>query len=164
MRKAVYAGSFDPLTNGHLWMIDKGAKTFDRLVVAIGTNPDKKYTFLLDERMKMLRDVAAQYDNVDVDEFNKKFLVRYARSAGAEFVLRGIRSNSDYEFEQTMRYGNSDMDPDILSVFLMPPRELIEVSSSFVKGLVGYDGWEDEVRRYVPQAVYKKLLERFSRA
>jgi len=163
MRKAVYAGSFDPITNGHLWMIKGGTRLFDRLVVAIGVNPDKKYTFSLDERIEMLKHTTRDISNVKVDSSENKYLVNYAESIGAEYILRGIRSAKDYEYERDMRNVNGDLIPGITTVFLIPPREFSEISSSFVKGLIGPEGWEEIIKRYVPESVYKILLEKYGR-
>jgi len=156
----VYAGSFDPPTQGHMYMIAKGAQLFDKLIVAVGTNPDKRYTFSTEERMEMLRECTRQYENVDVGHFENLFLVDYAKSLGANYILRGIRSQQDYEFERAMRNINEDLNPGITTVFLMPPREICEVSSSFVKGLMGPKGWQECVRPYVPAPVYERLLRR----
>src|SRR4051794_23163233 len=101
-RLGVYAGSFDPLTVGHLWMITQGVLLFDRLVVAIGTNIEKRYTFSLDERLGMLRDSMKSFRNVSVVSFANRYLIDFAQSLGATHVLRGIRSESDYEYERTM--------------------------------------------------------------
>ncbi|MCI0748415.1 MAG: pantetheine-phosphate adenylyltransferase [Verrucomicrobia subdivision 3 bacterium] len=159
-KSGVYAGSFDPLTIGHLWMIKQGARLFHRLVVAIGVNPEKKYAFSLEDRLEMLRDSVKDFRNVSVDSFSNRYLIHYAQSVGASHILRGIRSESDYEFERTMRNINGDLDSDICTVFLMPPRGIAEVSSSMVRGLVGPVGWKKIVRKYVSLAVYQKLLER----
>ena len=156
---AVYAGTFDVLTVGHLWMIEQGARLFENLVVAIGVNPEKRCMFSLDERYQMLTDSTAQFRNVSRDIFKNQFLISYAKSVGAKFILRGIRTETDYEYERTMRNINADIDPDILTVPLMPPREIAEVSSSMVRGLVGPDGWETIVKKYVPEPVFEKLRE-----
>lgn len=158
MRKAVYAGSFDPLTNGHLWMIEEGARLFDEFIVAIGINPDKKYTFSLDDRVDMLKRSTRTFPNVKVDSFENEFLVNYANSVDARYMLRGIRTEGDYEYERGIRYINGDLNPKIVTSFLIPPRELVEVSSSFVKGLVGPNGWEEIVEGYVPRNVYNQFL------
>ena len=158
MKTAVYAGSFDPLTKGHLWMIEEGAKLFDGLVVAIGVNPDKKYSFSLDERLEMLRKSTRAFSNVKVASFENEYLVNYADSIGAQYMLRGIRSEADFYYERRMRNINADFKPNIATPFLMPPRELAEVSSSFVKGLVGPNGWENFIEEYVPRNVYNKVL------
>ncbi|SPE55377.1 Phosphopantetheine adenylyltransferase [Verrucomicrobia bacterium] len=155
----VYAGSFDPLTIGHLWMIEQGARLFDRLTVAVGVNPDKKYTFPLEDRLVMLRHSTKQFSNVSVASFSNRYLIHYAQEVGATHILRGIRTESDYEFERTMRNLNGDLDSDICTVFLMPPRGIAEVSSSMVRGLIGPVGWRRIVRKYVPPAVYERLLQ-----
>ena len=163
MKKAVYAGSFDPITNGHLWMIDRGAMLFEELVVAVGTNPAKRATFALEDRMQMLRASVKQAAHVTIDHFDNKFLVNYATSVGAQFILRGIRSEHDYAYERGMRNINSDLCPDVVTVFLMPPREIAEVSSSLVRGLIGPDGWQAMVEQYVPKPVHELLCRKYGR-
>ncbi|MEI6232822.1 MAG: pantetheine-phosphate adenylyltransferase [Planctomycetota bacterium] len=163
LRRAVYAGSFDPVTNGHMHMIREGAKLFDELVVAIGINPDKKYTFSIDQRLDFLRQSVAGIENVKLDFFENMFLVDYANSVEAEYVLRGIRNPNDYEYERGMRHINEDMNPGVVTVFLIPPREISEVSSSFVKGLVGPRGWERVVKDYLPPAIYDHFLTHFQK-
>src|SRR5215475_7145795 len=158
-RLGVYAGSFDPLTIGHLWMIEQGVQLFDRLTVAVGVNPDKKYTFQLEERLSMLREATKRLPNVSVAAFSNRYLIHYAQNIGATHILRGIRTESDYEFERTMRNINGDLDSGICTVFLIPPRGIAEVSSSMVKGLIGPVGWQKIVRKYVPDAVYRRLLK-----
>ncbi len=162
MPRAVYAGSFDPITNGHLWMIQQGAQLFDELVVAVGVNPDKHSTFTLDERLQMLRESLAGLSNIAVEHFANQFLVRYAEAIGARYVLRGIRSEADFDYERRMRQINSDFCPQITTVFLVPPRDISEISSSMVKGLIGPDGWESVVRPYVPEAVFRFLMQKFA--
>ena len=164
IRKAIYAGSFDPITNGHMWMIEHGAKLFDELVVAIGTNPDKQYTFSVQDRVQMLADSVSQLPSpgkIDIDHLNDQFLVHYADSMNAQYILRGIRNEGDYAYERGLRHVNSDLRPEIVTVFLMPPREIAEVSSSLVKGLIGPEGWEAIVRRYVPTPVYHIFLKKY---
>ena len=162
-RIAVYAGSFDPPTNGHLWMIEKGAKMFDKLIVAIGVNPNKKYTFSVDERLQMLEDSVKGCPNISIDQFDNKYLVKYAQTIGADFILRGVRNSTDFNFEQGMNNINRDINSNINTVFLMPPRELCEVSSSFIKGLIGPDGWQDVVCKYVPKPVFDKFKDKYNK-
>ena len=159
-KKAIYAGTFDPTTNGHVWMIKRGAELFDELIVAIGENTEKEHAFSLKEREGMLKETVSPFPNVRVEVFKNKFVVEHAKSLGAQYVLRGIRSTQDYEYERAMRHVNGDLVPDITTVFLMAPRELVEISSSFVKAMVGPDGWEEVVKRYVPEPVRRKFLER----
>ena len=158
-RRAVYAGSFDPPTLGHLWMIQEAQSLFDELIVAIGTNPEKRSTYTIEERRAMLDAITHPFPNVRISVFENRFLVDYAREAKANFIVRGIRSAADYEYERSMRYINSDIAPEISTVFLMPPREIAEVSSTMVKGLVGPQGWRDMIGRYLPDPVYQKILQ-----
>ena len=162
MPKAIYAGSFDPPTNGHSWMIRTAAELFREVEVAIGVNPDKRYAFSLDDRLRLLRECTKDLKNVAITSFRNQFLVNYARSVGARYILRGIRNERDYSYEREMRHVNTDLAPDIITVFLMPPREIAEVSSSFVRGLIGPDGWHEVVRRFVPDPVYQFFLKKHS--
>lgn len=162
-RVAVYAGSFDPPTLGHVYMIEEGAKLFDELVVAIGINPDKKTTFDVEARIALLEALTERWPHVRVDTF-QGYLVHYARTQGATHLLRGLRSTQDFEYENTMRQVNAQLAPEVSSVFLLAPRDLADTSSSFVKGLVGPPGWEAVVERFVPPAVHRALVERFGGA
>src|SRR5438132_10392897 len=138
-------------------MIEQGVDLFDRLVVAVGINSEKRYTFSLADRLSMLSDSLKQFRNLSVTSFSNRYLIDYAQTIGATNILRGIRSESDYEYERTMRNINGDLDSGICTVFLMPPRNIAEVSSSLAKGLVGPKGWTRVVRKYVPEAVYRRL-------
>jgi pantetheine-phosphate adenylyltransferase len=138
-------------------MVEQGVGLFDRFVVAIGVNPEKRYTFQLEDRLAMLRKSLKRFANASVTSFSNLYLIDYAQEIGATHILRGIRSESDYEYERTMRNINGDLDPGICTIFLMPPRNIAEVSSSMVKGLVGPKGWKRVVRKYVPEAVYRHL-------
>jgi len=160
-RVGVYAGSFDPPTVGHMWMIEQAAVLFDELVVALGVNPEKRSTFSVEERNDMLRQCTTGLRNVRIESFTNEFLIHYARKAGAAFILRGIRSETDYEYERVMRNINGDLNPEVTTIFLMPPRDIAEVSSSMVKSLIGPSGWQDVIRPYVPESVYQKLLKEF---
>lgn len=157
MRTAVYAGSFDPLTNGHLWMIEKGLELFDHLYVTIGNNPSKDYTYSIDERLELLRNSIPSCERLTISSFENRYLVNYAKNINAQYILRGIRSSNDYEYERVMRHINEDIESSITTIILMPPRDIAELSSSMVKSLIGPKGWQDSVRRYVPQAVFKAL-------
>jgi pantetheine-phosphate adenylyltransferase len=160
MTKAVYAGTFDILTNGHCWMIDQGAALFDNLIVAIGENPGKHPVFSLGERIEMLKAVT-HYANVTIGTFTGRYLVDYAKEMNAGFILRGVRNHQDFQYEQAMRNINADLAPGITTVVLMPPRELAEVSSSLVRGLIGPAGWEKVVLPYVPGYVLARLMDHY---
>jgi pantetheine-phosphate adenylyltransferase len=160
-RIAVYAGSFDPPTNGHLWMIQKGASLFDQLIVAIGTNPKKKSTFSIDERLEMLKSSVKNLKNVTFTHFDNQYLVDFAKELKANFILRGVRSQSDFVYEQGMCNINRDINQNITVVFLTPPRELCEISSSMVKGLIGPTNWRKNVAKYVPSPVLDHLIKKF---
>ena len=140
-------------------MIQEGVRLFEHLIVAVGINPEKKSTFSLADRLAMLRESCRPFSNVEVASFSNLYLIDYAKSVGATHILRGIRSAGDYEFERTMRNINGDLDAKICTVFLIPPRNIAEVSSSMVKGLIGPAGWRQIVRKYVPAPVYRQLLQ-----
>jgi len=130
---------------------------FDRLYVAIGSNPSKNYSFTVEERLSQLHDSIPSCERLTISEFDNRYLVDYARSVNAQYILRGIRSSNDYEYERVMRHINGDMSPNITTAFLMPPRDIAELSSSMVKSLIGPEEWKETVRRYVPQPVFKAL-------
>jgi len=108
----------------------------------------------------MLRESTKRHRNLSVTSFSNRYLISYAQSVKASHILRGIRTESDYEYERNMRNINGDLDSNICTVFLMPPRAIAEVSSSMVRGLVGPEGWQRIVRGYVPAPVFKRLLKR----
>jgi pantetheine-phosphate adenylyltransferase len=138
-------------------MIERGLQMFDRLIVAIGSNPSKNYSYGIEERLAMLRASIPPGPRLEIDHFDNRYLVDYANRKGAAYILRGIRSPNDYEYERVMRHINADMAPAITTVFLMPPRDIAELSSSMIKSLTGPAGWEDTVKRYVPPQVFEVL-------
>ena len=155
MRKAVYAGSFDPITLGHLWIIQKAVPLFDELIVAIGVNPDKKATFSLADRLEFIRQATSGIPHCTIDSYENKYLVDYAQQIGANYVVRGIRNESDFTYERAMRHINSDLRPEVLTVFLMPPREIAELSSSMVMGW-----WDRKVGRRWSSAPCRRACSR----
>jgi pantetheine-phosphate adenylyltransferase len=158
-RKCVYAGSFDPLTNGHFWMIQEGARLFDELVVAIGVNPQKKCNYPLEARLQMMMDALRGIDNVTVTFFSGQFLVDFATTQGADFILRGVRGETDFEYERGMRHINDKINPHLCTVFLMPPKHLSETSSSIVRSLIGPPGWTHIVKQFLPKTVFDTALQ-----
>lgn len=159
--RAVYAGSFDLLTVGHMWMIEQGVELFDHLVIAIGVNPAKTSMFSVDSRMDMIRQsiylAGIPKEKTSIISF-PGFLYRAAEEEKATHILRGVRNSEDFEYERVMRNLNADFCPSITTVFLTPPRELSEISSSIVKGLMGPTDWPSLVKPMVPSYVFAKLL------
>jgi pantetheine-phosphate adenylyltransferase len=156
--KAIYPGTFDPPTNGHLDLIERGAKIFDHLVVAILRNSAKDPLFTVEERVEMLKEVTAGIDNVSVATFNG-LMVEFARRQGASAVLRGIRAISDYEFEFQMALMNRRLAPEIETVFLQPAGRFSFVSSRLVKEVVSLDG---DVTGLLPPNVLERLRARLN--
>jgi pantetheine-phosphate adenylyltransferase len=155
--KAIYPGTFDPPTNGHLDLIERGAKIFDHLVVAILRNSAKDPLFTVEERVEMLKEVTAGIDNVSVATFNG-LMVEFARRQGASAALRGIRAISDYEFEFQMLM-NRRLAPEIETVFLQPAGRFSFVSSRLVKEVVSLDG---DVTGLLPPNVLERLRARLN--
>ncbi len=124
-RIGVYAGTFDPPTSGHLWMMRTAAPLFDTLIVAIGVNPEKKCLFSLAERLEMLQLCTVDMPNVEIDHYGNDFLVNYAQARSARFILRGIRNTNDFGYEICMRHINEDINPSITTIFLTPPSQVL---------------------------------------
>jgi len=151
---AIYPGSFDPPTNGHLDLIERGSKIFDQLVVAILRNPEKKDPlFTIEERVEMLRDITRGSANVEVESFNG-LLVDYAVRRQARVILRGLRAISDYENEMNMALMNRKLDPNLETVFMMPAVAYTFLSSRLVREVVQLGG---DVRGLVPPTVEERL-------
>ena len=153
---AIYPGSFDPVTNGHLDLIERGAKIFDRLIVSILRNLEKEPLFTLDERVEMLREVTRPWPNVEVDVFSG-LLVDYAQVRGANVILRGIRAISDYEYELQMAMMNRKLKPDLETVFMMPAVAFSYLSSRLVREIVQLGGPMTDLADLVPAAVEQRL-------
>ncbi len=150
---AIYPGSFDPVTNGHLDLIGRGTKIFDRMIVAVLRNLDKDPLFTLQERLEMLQEVARPWPNVEVDVFDG-LLVDYARRKNAQVILRGIRAFSDYEYELQMALMNRKLEPQIETVFLMPAEAYSYLSARLVREIARLGG---PIHGLVPPAVEQRL-------
>lgn len=156
--KALYALSGDPPTKGHECVIYEMAKVFDELHIALAVNPDKHYMFDEGERAAMMRAITEQYGNrVKLYSLKNQILVKFAKTIGVTHLVRGIRSSKDYEYERAMFQINKEIEPSITTWFIFPPPQVEHVSSSFVKGLLGLEGWEDIAAKYVHPFVLKKL-------
>ncbi len=159
-RIAVYPGSFDPITNGHLDLIQRGARLFDKLIVAILRNDAKEPLFSVEERMEMLREVVQVYPNVEVDSFHG-LLVDYAAQRSATVLLRGIRAISDYEYELQMALMNRRLSPNVETLFMMANEAYSFISSRLVKEVFFLGG---DITGLVPASVEARLKRRLSKA
>lgn len=156
-RSAVYPGTFDPVTNGHLDLADRGRRHFDRLFVAVLANEGKEPLFSVEERLALLREALAPWPNVTVDSFDG-LLVDYARRVGAGVILRGIRAITDLEYEMQMAMMNRKLAPDVETVFLAPSEAYTYVSSRLVREVARLGG---SVSDLVPAVVADALARRF---
>ena len=159
-RVAIYPGSFDPLTMGHVDIIARGARLFDRIVVAILTNPGKTPLFSVAERLAIIRESFAGTANVSADAFDG-LLIDYARRQQASAIVRGLRAVSDFEYEMQLAMMNRHLSPDVETVFMMPAAQYSFVSSRLVKEVFTFGG---EITGLVPPAVEARLLARRSAA
>jgi len=157
MRRAIYPGSFDPVTNGHLDVIERARKLFDEVIVAVAHNEEKQPLFSLKDRLHLLRETAGKIDHVRIVEF-KGLLVDFARKAEAKAVIRGLRAVSDFEFEFQMALMNRKLDGAVETIFLMPKEEYTYLSSRIVKEIAGLGG---DVSSFVPACVVKALKTKF---
>ncbi len=156
MKTAVFTGTFDPLTLGHLDVIERGARLFDHLVVGIGVNPNKAMLFDIDERVDLARKVVAPYANVSVEPF-ADLAVNFVRRIGARIILRGVRTLSDMEYEFSMTLTNQRLDPTIETVFLMADGEHSHISSTLIKQIASLGG-EGSLSKFVPEGVIEPIL------
>jgi pantetheine-phosphate adenylyltransferase len=160
MRRAIYPGSFDPVTNGHLDIIERGCKLFDEIIISILVNPDKQPFFTLEERQQMLNEVLPTISQgrctVRVDSF-QGLLVNYAVAQQADVIVRGIRAISDYEYELQMALMNRRLEPGIETVFMMPAETYSYVSSRLVKEVFQLGG---ALAGLVPAVVEKRMKEK----
>jgi pantetheine-phosphate adenylyltransferase len=152
-RLAVYPGTFDPLTNGHVDIILRGARLFDRIIVAMLVNPEKSPLFSVEERVEIAREVFGSQPKVEVDTFDG-LLVDYARRKRASVIVRGLRAVSDFEYELQMALMNRRLNPELETVFMMPAETYTYLSSRLVKEVFALGG---DVRGLVPEAVYARL-------
>jgi pantetheine-phosphate adenylyltransferase len=156
-RIAVYPGTFDPVTNGHLDLADRGRRHFDRLIMGVLRHEEKQPMFSVDERVALLRDAVTGWDNVSVDSFDG-LLVDYAKRVGATMILRGIRAVTDLEYEMQMAMMNRRMSDPLETVFMVPSETYSYVSSRLVREVTSLGGSADGL---VPPAVARALEERF---
>jgi len=154
---AIYPGSFDPITNGHLDLIERGLKIFDEIIVAIAINPVKQPLFTIDERVEMIRVVLKDHSRVRIDHFTG-LLVDFVRKQGTNVILRGLRAVSDFDYEFQLALMNRRLAPEIETVFLMTSLKWVFLSSSILKEAVSLGGVLQDI---VPPFVFQKLREKF---
>jgi len=156
---AIYPGSFDPITNGHLSLIHRGLKIFDKIIVAVGINPDKAGFFTIDERVDIIRSVLKDEPGVEVDTFTG-LTVEYVKSRGANVIMKGIRAMSDFESEFQYALMNRRLAREIQSVFLMTDYKWFYISSSIIKEVASFGG---DISGMVPALVNQRLKEKFNK-
>ena len=156
MKVAIYPGSFDPFTNGHKNIIERGVKVFDQIIVAVAHNTSKKTVFTVEERVEILNEVFENRDNVKVDYF-EGLLVEYIKTKGTNIVLRGMRTVSDFEFEMQMALANKTLSSELETVFMVTDSEFSHISSSVIKEVISLNG---SASHMVPEIVEKRLREK----
>jgi len=155
MKSAIYPGTFDPITNGHLDIIKRASKMFEKIYVAVALSPSKKPMFELSTRIDMAREATKDLDNVEVVGFDK-LLVDLSNELDANIIVRGLRAVSDFEYELQMGYANASLKPDLETIYLMPNLNHAFVSSSVVRSILAYDG---KIEHLVHPNVHKLIME-----
>jgi pantetheine-phosphate adenylyltransferase len=158
MKIAIYPGTFDPFTNGHLDILERGSRIFDRVIIAVAPNPGKNPLFSLQERMDLIRTAVGENANIVVSNF-EGLLVDFAREKNACALIRGLRAVSDFDFEFQMTQMNRDLDSSIETIFLMPNQDYFFTSSTVVKQVARFD--PERISRFVPLAVAAALKKKF---
>lgn len=158
MTTAIYPGTFDPITFGHIDILERAISLFDRVIVAIAQNPTKKPLFTIEERKEMIIQSTGHLANVEVDAF-EGLLVDYARLRQARAIIRGLRAVSDFEYELQMALMNRKLNEEVVTVFLMPHEQYVYLNSTIVKEVASFGG---DVSHLVPEVVLRKLNEKFS--
>ena len=157
---AIYPGSFDPITHGHVNIVERGLQIFDKVVIVVAVNSAKQTVFRLEERLELLNEIFKDNDRVIVDGFTDQLLINNAKSRNAKAILRGLRTVSDYEYEFQMAHANRHLAPDIDTIFMMTESKYSHLSSTLIKEIVRYGGsCQDMLDPRVETALNKKLKQ-----
>lgn len=159
MKTAIYPGTFDPITNGHIDLIKRALRFFDKVIIAVADRPEKKLLFPLDERIALINESVKDMVNISVEAFDS-LLVEFARAKGVHAVIRGLRAVSDFEYEFQMALMNRKLDTELETVFLMPSLRYIFLTSTVIKEVASYGG---SVSGLVPEHVEKALTIKFAK-
>lgn len=152
---AIYPGTFDPITNGHLDIIKRACKMFDKIIVAVANNKSKNSMFNLEKRVEMVKIATQNMPKIEVKEFNS-LLVNFAKKENAKIIIRGLRAVSDFEYELQMSYANQSLDNSIETIFLMPTLNNAFISSSIVRNILAYNG---DISHLVPKEIEKMISQ-----
>lgn len=155
---AVFPGSFDPITIGHVDIVKRALPLFDKIIVAIGNNSTKNYLFTLDERLEALNKVFKDFDKVETG-FYEGLTINYCKNVGAKYILRGIRNASDFEYEKTIAHLNNAMEEDVETILILAKPELSSISSTIVREIIKGKG---KVNKFVPTAIIEDLQIKLS--
>ena len=165
MKKAVYAGSFDPITKGHEFVIKEASRLFDEVTVLLSINPDKTSFFSTDQKTTYIKDFIKNLSNVHVVTLDNQYVADYCKYNDVNYLIRGVRNSADLEYEKTVSEVNYQINPNLQSIFILPPPHLSMISSSVVKGMVGFTRWQMEVEKMVsPKVVSGFLRNRYKNA
>lgn len=153
MKIAVFPGSFDPITIGHVDIVKRSIPLFDKIIVAIGVNTQKKYLYSLEQRKQWIASVFKDYPTIEVSHYNG-LTINYCKEIGAEYLLRGIRSAADFEYEKTIAHLNHSMDADVETILMLSPPEYSSISSTIVREIILGKG---DVSKFVPQEIVESI-------
>ncbi len=156
---AIFPGSFDPITNGHVDIVERSLPLFDELIIAIGINTQKKYLSSLEDRIQWIKEVFKHEPKVKVESYNG-LTINYCKERKADYILRGIRTASDFEYEKTIAHLNKTMEPSIETILILSKAELSSVSSTIVREIIIGGG---DVSKFVPKSIVKSVMESFSK-
>lgn len=158
MKKVLYPGTFDPVTNGHIDIIKRASELFDEVVVTVAINPSKQPMFSIEERVELLTDSLKDFSNIKVDRFDG-LVVEHAKNIGATGIIRGLRAVSDFEYEFQMALMNRKLDEQITTIFLMPHEKFTYLNSTIVRNLAQFKA---DISEFVPPAVQKMIQKKFN--